>query len=245
MSSFVKSPFQYDQLDSPKRDGDAEAPAPRVNNRPPFHGLSVPDEVTRDPSDAQIYVEFFENLAAAPGRERDIVIVFPNYLGFEEVRPGIRSHDNAGEDEIQKVEYRLQCTQRIYEHLFARQATHPRVVPFLGSTPTGYKLQRLHPGPLDRIRGLHAAHTSANLLALYQRWALQILSALVFFHSNGVILNAMTHEIFWLKEDLSLMVAGLASAACRELGISAGPWEATVFIGNPFVATDCFRREGP
>lgn len=224
---------------------DIEAPRYSYPSEIPFNGFSVPDEVTRDPADSQIYAELAEHLLIAPGREPDTLVVFPINLDARDREDGERvSESYLDEDDAEHVEHRLDCARRIYAHLFADGAAHPRIASYRGPTATGYKLQRLRPGPLMHMAGLQPARTSAKLLALYQRWAVQVLSALVFLHSKGVILNTISDEVLWLRDDLSIAIAGLVDAACSAVGVPAGCSAGISCFGNPWEATNHYTPEG-
>ena len=97
---------------------------------------------------------------------------------------------------------------------------HPNLVPFVARHEAGYIIQRLDPGPFRFHCG--PASTSDVHLALYQRWALQLLSALSYLHQHGVMLNAVADEGLWLDSDLSILAANLLNAGCREVQVSAG-----------------------
>ncbi|KAK5699287.1 hypothetical protein LTR17_023380 [Elasticomyces elasticus] len=101
-------------------------------------------------------------------------------------------------------------------------SSHPRIVRYLGPTPTGYRLERLHSGPAYP-RNLDPT-TNDAVLALYQRWALQGLNALDYIHSKGIVLHAFTKDALWIREDLSIAVAGFATVACSDLRMRAGYW---------------------
>lgn len=242
------------ELDSPPPKTDLETPTPPpfpLDLHRRFDGASVPDEVTSDPLDSHTYASFFEELLVAPAREKDTVVVFPYYLapGEKKGEYSIRDDDvlPPPDDEVETVERRMVCTRRIYAHISPPpgRERHPRIVEYAVATSTGYKLERPFFGPLYTLRGLEAAQSSRSFLPLYQQWALQALSALVFLHSKEVILHSLCDEVFWVREDLSIAVAGLMVAACGKLCVSAGPWSACAVHDNPWKATDCFREEPP
>lgn len=227
------------ELEDPPPKTDEEAlspPAFPCNLHERFSGVSVPEAANSDPSDSRLYAEFFEHILVAPARERGTVVVFPDYLAPGERRGeyGVREFRKRYDD-LEDVGERIYCARRIYERIYPPAGErHPRIVDYAGATSTGYKLERLFPGPMDRIDGLKPVDAEPKLLLLYQRWALQILSALEFLHSKGVILYAISNDIFWLREDLSIAVAGLICAACDDLGIETGPWSRTAMPDNPW-----------
>lgn len=96
-----------------------------------------------------------------------------------------------------------------------------RVVKFLGSSPSSYRIEYLHANPRT-IETSDAEFDPDVVLALHQRWALQCLAACRYIHAKGIIINASLGECTWLRSDLSLVIAGLVAASCPELEIS--PW---------------------
>jgi hypothetical protein len=73
-------------------------------------------------------------------------------------------------------------------------------------------------GPLSQLHfpkmGLSVPYDKRDktLLCLYYRWALQVLSALDFFHSHRIYLRTFSERMIWLRADYSLAVTGFISA---------------------------------
>ncbi|THX92760.1 hypothetical protein D6D08_02388 [Aureobasidium pullulans] len=59
------------------------------------------------------------------------------------------------------------------------------------------------------------SHHNDVVLALYQRWALQMLSALDHLHQKNIFLNNVGNNL-WLREDYSIAIANMTSAGCTE-----------------------------
>lgn len=216
-------------------------PKQSVSEPEPFHGYSVPEDATRDPSDSKLYDEFFERILVAPAREADTLVVFAAHLSDNADEGEYMTRSD--EEDAEEVEHRLECARRVYARIFAEVDAHPRIVAFRGPTPTGYKLERLALGPLTEVNGLQPARAGDCWLKLFQRWALQVLTALRFLHDKGIILNVVSDHAFWLRDDLSIAVANMVVAGCAELGVSAGPYHSSSIMNNPWQASDVFKRE--
>ena len=85
------------------------------------------------------------------------------------------------------------------------------------------------------LRELNAT-SSDVVLALYQRWALQVLNALDFLHTKGVVMNAVTGSALWHRQDMSIAIAGFVAASCDELEIEEGHWGSMAYdcYSNPW-----------
>ncbi|KAK5679326.1 hypothetical protein LTS10_008141 [Elasticomyces elasticus] len=220
MSSFVRSLFGYQSAGA-----SAEAPASTPPEQRPYKDQPVPLDASVDPADPDYYDEWAEQVMVVPSNDGTSVLVHHCWLQAEDPDTHeIIYHEHASLMRPDETDWlkRIEGANRIYQHLFAYQASHPRIVGYLGPTSTGYRLDRLNPGPtydceLD-------VDSSDLALALYQRWALQALSALEFIHSRGVVLNAMASDALWLREDFSIAVAGFICAACAEIRVPAQGW---------------------
>jgi hypothetical protein len=62
------------------------------------------------------------------------------------------------------------------------------------------------------IRTNTVSHNDRILLALYYRWALQILSAFKHLHSHGVLIRVFSSPLVWVRSDFSLAITGFLSA---------------------------------
>ncbi|OTA25061.1 hypothetical protein BTJ68_10702 [Hortaea werneckii EXF-2000] len=139
---------------------------------------------------------------------------------------------------------RLAYTVKIHERLEAGEASCTRVVKFLGSTRSSYRIEY----PASNIRWDNIPHDNKDpdvLLALHQRWALQLLCAFRYIHSKGVVLNAPQGSSIWLRPDLSLMVAAFVAASCPELDIPAGCMIAANTLFSPFGPSDMRKTDPP
>ncbi|KAK5686790.1 hypothetical protein LTR17_026837 [Elasticomyces elasticus] len=209
---------------------DIEASSPTTQQRRrPYGGQPVPLDASQDPTDSDVYDEWFDAINIVPASDGVSVLTFcPGFLSED---PDTHEVDYDEEmyprDEDINWVRRLRNTNRVYQHMFESESestssSHPRIVRYLGPTPTGYRLERLQPGPAYP-RDLDPT-TNDAVLALYQRWALQGLNALDYIHSKGIVLNAFTEDALWIREDLSLAVAGFAAAACADMRVPAGYW---------------------
>ncbi|KAK4965714.1 hypothetical protein LTR42_011727 [Elasticomyces elasticus] len=177
----------------------------------------------------RFYDEWFDAINIVPASDGVSVLTFcPGFLSEDPDTHEVDYDEEMypREEDINWVR-RLRDTNRVYQHMFESESestssSHPRIVRYLGPTPTGYRLERLKHGPAYP-RDLDPT-TNDAVLALYQRWALQGLNALDYIHSKGIVLNAFTEDALWIREDLSLAVAGLPAAACTDLRVPAGYW---------------------
>ncbi|OCL13058.1 hypothetical protein AOQ84DRAFT_417210, partial [Glonium stellatum] len=185
----------------PVRAEDEEAPQP-PSSRLPYFGLSVPLEASFQPEDSKDwYTNFFGQAYVVPHRDGKSVLVFPSNFRGEEASLGFVRDDDA--DPMNMVQY----AATVYKHL---KEDHPRLVKYLGTTSSGFRLERLTPGPMPS-RFPHPS-TSQPVLSLYWRWALHSLKALQFIHSKSVFLNDFCNETLWLREDFSLAIVGFLNA---------------------------------
>ncbi|KAK5686791.1 hypothetical protein LTR17_026838 [Elasticomyces elasticus] len=199
-----------------------------VPEQQPYGGGAVPPEASRDPDDSDCLAEWFDQYIIVPS-DGVSVIVFHHWFQAEdnqthEVVYHEYATDARSAEETNWIA-RLDDTNRIYQHMFASSDdSHPRIVRYLGRTVGGYKLERLHPGPAYAGDTFPSPDIDDAVLALYQRWGLQTLSALDYIHRKGVVLNALTTLALWLREDYSIAIAGFVAAACNELQIEEGHW---------------------
>lgn len=174
-----------------------------------YNGLPVPLQASRDPDEAAFYDNFYQAVDVVPHADGKSVLVFPATFLAETANGGVVCEEVLEGDPDPASH--IQCAVKIYEHI---TADHPRVVRYLGTTPSGYRLERLSPGPIPWTL---PQPNSPAVMALYQSWALQILSALTFLHSHGVYLNGLTNETLWLREDFTVAIARLIKASCANL----------------------------
>ncbi|KAK5693133.1 hypothetical protein LTR97_010609 [Elasticomyces elasticus] len=218
---------------------DIEALSPTTQRtRRPYGGQPVPLDASQDPTDSDFYDEWFDAINIVPASDGVSVLTFcPGFLSEDPNTHEVDYDEEMypREEDINWVR-RLRDTNRVYQHMFESESestssSHPRIVRYLGPTPTGYRLERLKPGPAYP-RDLDPT-TNDAVLALYQRWALQGLNALDYIHSKGIVLNAFTEDALWIREDLSLAVAGFPAAACATCVCRqeewSNPWRAPFY----------------
>jgi hypothetical protein len=76
------------------------------------------------------------------------------------------------------------------------------------------------PGPLHLMALPELSSTATPVLSpndvlalsLYYRWALQVLSAMSFFHQHGIFLRVFSSQMVWLRSDFSLAITGFINA---------------------------------
>lgn len=99
------------------------------------------------------YDNFFEQFRVF--RSQDDVTVLVCDKSYQSEVNGTLVFDDWGErDDDPDGVWRVRDTVKIYEHLFSDQTEHPLIVRYLGPTVSGYKLERLHPGPMPDISPL-------------------------------------------------------------------------------------------
>lgn len=203
----------------------------------PYGGQPVPKEalVTGVEPNGGFLHDWHERwhiVLAANGRD---VLVF-SVLFVTELDTGeviYDEEDRRAEDFPGDPGRRLTETIKIHERLEGGGERCRRVVKFLGSSPSCYRLENLLPNGLcDDVSG-RCMQPDQNL-ALHQRWALQYLSACRYIHDKGIVINAPPDECTWLRSDLSLAVAGFVDSSCLELQVRAGSWENSDSISSPF-----------
>lgn len=206
-----------------------EEPSPdRERGQPnkPFSGLPVPLETDMDPDDYQgFYDDFYERFNVVVANNKTSVLLYPETFASEEPSTGKARYYYWPDDDGDSPQDRLEGTARIYEQLSANGPLPRCLVQYQGRHPSGVRLERLEIGPLDY--DLPSAEENDVVLALYQRWALQTLSALRFLHENCVILNAIDLTGLWIREDLSAAIANLVNAGSEVVGVSAGDLRAS------------------
>lgn len=214
--------------------GSLEAPpTPPSIARPlqPYHGMSVPVDSSVDPLDSQhIYDDFDERCYFTVAKGGNNVLLWPTTSESENSAGEVIYDDYWRDDDGDSPQERIANAVRIYEHLSASGPLHPRLVQYEAKTPSGLRLARLRPGPIPW--DLPRADSSDIILALYQRWAMQVLSALVFLHERGVVLDAVSHDSLWLREDFSVAVSCLVHAGCAAIQID-GDGSGCLYIDPP------------
>ena len=149
---------------------------------------------------------------------------------------------------------RLAETISIHKRLEEGGERCKRVVRYLGSTPSCYRIENPHPTKSECMvpRDILASHDDYwrydALLALHQRWALQYLSACRHAHAKGIVIVSAPAECTWLRPDsrslwclwLRLHVARLGSRLAIGAGITATP----ILLSDPVALAVLTRLMG-
>jgi hypothetical protein len=216
---------------------------PRDQSKP-YCGQPVPKEALLEGVEpgGRFLLEWHETWRIVlVGNGRD-VLVFP-VLFVTELETGeviYDEEDRRAEDWPGDPGKRMAPTIKIHERLEDGGERSERVVKFLGSSPSCYRIENLlSNGSVEEVSS--RSKQSDTALALHQRWALQYLSACRYIHDKGIVINAPPGECTFLRSDLSLVVAGFVDASCREFGILAGFWEKSGTVCSPFSPHDAPR----
>ena len=249
--NIVRSIFGLETQQQPLKDGpsiedQAKQASSPTRDQKPYVGLPVPLEASFDPKDSKtLYSEMTDEFNVVPANDGTSVLVFSIY--FKSESPETKSvvyieEMNADSSEPKDHPKRLKETVRIYEHLLRGREPHPRVVKYLGSTPSGYRLERLWPGSVAICTDVK----NDAVLALHQRWAMQILSALEWVHERGVTLQwgAIQQDAFWLRSDFSIAIACFITAGCLGLQIPAEHCSSNTFV-SPWSKQTSGHSESP
>ncbi|CAD0016219.1 unnamed protein product [Aureobasidium pullulans] len=137
--------------------------------------------------------EFNEEYYILPANDGRTALLFPSTFLSEEADGTVIFGETRVDDDDPRE--RLDAVVQIYGILAEHDAFHPHIVKFLGTTNSGYRLERL-------------SHSSI-------RWALQMLSALDHLHQKNIFLNNLGNNL-WLREDYSIAIANMTSAGCTE-----------------------------
>jgi hypothetical protein len=172
-----------------------------------------------EPGDCTWYGDFFPGALRWPHKDQSCLFVFPGTFWSEEPISGKIKWIGTRYGEYWGRS-RAEISIQIYERISVNSGSYTRIVEYLGKTTSGFKLERLSLGPMSS--NCPVVQENANLLALYQRWALQLLPALMFFLNYGVVLNGLSTSSLWLRSDYSVAVARIAKAGCAELWIHGG-----------------------
>lgn len=254
LSRYISRIFGYDSR-SPREESKRVAAAeyarkydsPRIHHegdrRRPYSGSPVPKDALFD-EDTDFLDEWHEDWRIAPANKGRDALVFPASFVAETETGEVIYEDDARHPVHLEPARRLAYTIRIHERLETGEASCKRVVKFLGSTQSFYRIE--HPASTiswDNIP--HADEKRDVLLALHQRWALQYLSACRYIHGRGIVLNAPQGSCIWLRPDLSLVIAAFVGASCRELDIPAGNMETANALLSPFGPSDVQQVDPP
>lgn len=168
----------------------------------------------------QFYSNFFDKHQIYVTRQQGQVLVVSPAFNRQDPDSGAIEWLWERDDE-ESTRSRVEGAVRIYEHLStAGKPWHNCIVRYMSRHEVGYLLEKFYPGPI-RFK-YPSIHTSVGFLAIYQRWALQLISALHHLHTHGIILNAMTDDSLWLRDDFSIAIANFINAGCDDVRVSAG-----------------------
>jgi hypothetical protein len=191
----------------------------------PIPGKHAPLEVSQNPAD-KFFRDFFnEDYAVLAANDGHTALLFPCTFVSEEVDgtvifDGVRVDDDDPRD-------RIEPTICIYDYLAARGPLHTRMAKYLGTTTTGYRLERVAYSSVDLELPCPYHDKNMAVLGLYQRWALQMLSVLQYSHANNVFMNNVGCDV-WLRQDLSIVIPNMTYAGCVELEIPERTCPSTV-----------------
>lgn len=209
----------------------------------PYSGNPVPKDALIEPG-ADFLDEWHDDWLVAPANNGSDALVFPASFEAETETGEVIYQDDARHPIHLEPARRLAYTIKIHERLESGEESCRRVVKFLGSTHSSYRIEY----PASSISWDNISHADEKLdvlLALHQRWALQYLSACRYIHDKGIVLNAPQGSSLWLRPDLSLVIAAFLAASCRELDIPAGNMETANALLSPFGPSDVQQTEPP
>lgn len=220
---------------------------PRVHHQSdrngPYGGRPVPKDALFE-AGSNFLDEWGNDWLVAPANNGMDALVFSNsFVAETEAGQVIYEEDGRLPAENHPAR-RLAHTIAIHERLESGDTSCKRVVKFLGSTQSCYRIEYLSSSiSLNDIP--RADEKSDALLAVHQRWALQYLSACRFIHGKGVVINAAPSTCIRLRPDLSLVVAAFVGASCRELDIPAGYLEEANGLVSPFGPSNIRQIDPP
>lgn len=172
----------------------------------------------------QYYTQIDQKIMCVEQREGDSVLVFASTYGGKQLEGTVVTLTGLDRIEDEDPQQRIETMRAIY-CLLQRSDEHARIVRFLGETRSGLRLEKLWPGPLPTSWPCLSAAESdldrGTVIALHQRWALQLLSAIIHMHSNNIIINQLDLEMLWLREDYSIAIAIPYAAGCTNPRIRA------------------------
>ncbi|THW82730.1 hypothetical protein D6D15_10040 [Aureobasidium pullulans] len=157
--------------------------------------------------------EFNEEYYILPANDGRTALLFPSTFLSEEADGTVIFGETRVDDDDPRE--RLDAVVQIYGILAEHDTFHPRIVKYLGTTNSGYRLERLSHSSIGLDLQCPYYHHNDVVLALYQRCALQILSALDHLHQKNIFLNNVGNKL-WLREDYSIAIANMTSAGCTE-----------------------------
>ena len=209
------------------------------DSRNPYGGRPVPKEALLEGVEPNggFLDNWHEDWHVVPAANGTDALVFSTlFVAETSIGDVIYNEDDRRAEELDSAQ-RLADTISIHVRLEDGANECRRVVKFLGSSPSSYRIEYLHANPRT-IETSDAEFDPDVVLALHQRWALQCLAACRYIHAKGIIINASLGECTWLRPDLSIVIAGLVAASCPELEISPGFWLTEAELCSPFRDTD-------
>jgi hypothetical protein len=202
----------------------------------PYGGQSVPREALYEP-DAEFLDFWHEEWLIAPGANEGEAVVFHHHFECERESGAVIYEQDSRRDERYPAQ-RLADTIAIHQRLGEgrdESGSPKRIVKFRGGSLSHYRIKI----PSGGIWTFNKPDERDDVvLALYQRWVMQYLSACRYIHARGIVINAPVDESIWLRSDLSIVVAGFTAASCEELDIPAGFWANSSTLNSPFGPTD-------
>jgi hypothetical protein len=202
----------------------------------PYGGQAVPRKVLYEP-DAEFLDFWHEEWLVAPATIEDEAVVFHHHFECERESGRVVYGEDARRDERVPVQ-RLAGTIAIHQRLEEGRdegSSCERIVRFCGGSLSHYRIG-MPPGGIWTFS--EPGERDNVVLALYQRWAMQYLSACRHIHAKGVVLNAPVDESIWLRSDLSIIVVDFTAASCQELDVPAGFWANSSTLDSPFGPAD-------
>jgi hypothetical protein len=201
----------------------------QTDSTKPYNGISFPMGASLSLG-ADFLGEWDDNWHIVPAKNNQDMLVFADTF-VAETRTSDVIYDDEDARRVDEYDFplRLAETIAIPKRLEEGGERCKRVVRYLGSTPSCYRIENRHPTKSECMipRDILARHddwTPEALLALHQRWALQYVSACRHVHAKGIVIISAPAECTWLRPDSSLVVVPLVAASCREIGVSAGDW---------------------
>ncbi|THY30375.1 hypothetical protein D6D01_03261 [Aureobasidium pullulans] len=218
MSRIIRAIFRslYQNSDDATA-GNIEA-GPSVTDEPHNVRDAIPDrrfplEASLTPGLSEFKDDFNEEYYVLPANDGHTALLFPSTFLSEEA-DGTVSFGEARVDDDDPRE-RLDAVAQIYDILMQYDTFHPHIVKYLDRTNPGYRLERLSHSSVGLDLPCPFSHPNDVVLALYQRWALQMLSALKYLHLKNIFLNNVGNNL-WLRADYSIAIANMTSAGCTE-----------------------------
>lgn len=214
-----ESPVQWTAASTTEKQPQSPSEA-QLQPKLPYNGHPVPRGTDLSP-ESRFIADWLEDFPVVPADDGTSVLVFSDCF-LSESSDGEVTYDEERREVFEDQRHlRLFDLMKIHQRLQeGNEEPSLRIVRFAGATPSCYRLEKLSPGPLPYYRS--RVEQSDTVLALYQRWALQYLSACRFFHAKGVVMASPPDDVSWLRSDYSLAIANFATAACEDLDIGHG-----------------------